>query len=394
MHRLIALALVLAACSEETFDLDPDTNDVFTGEEQACFACDDRDPCTDDFCQDGACVHVPRNAFNACQNDSHCDDGNACTIDSCLVDECNLKRCASASAGPSCQSCDFMPCNDGNPCTTDTCGEDKICTFGAPAEGCDPNCVVSAAFSPGGAQQFTYGSFIGTAQARLLCEGDACTCNNPIALGDGFVAVDLDSGDPEDPFVCTVDACEGTPAACSPLMRDVGYIVWGDVRYLDARFAASDPPPADASGAPQPADTAVPDESWNADVGPTRPVDALVVEGYCLSPRLDHLVGRYAVRFESDGASSTMAAVATLNPVSQRYEISLTDCLDCAATGIVPPANAPLGDLLDTVSFPVMVGAEQGTAMLYGQPTAFVGSVTTPAGKFLGRMTLERLPPE
>ena len=358
MLRSIAyVAIVLVACSDDTVD-------------GAC--CDDHDPCTDDFCQDDTCVHVPRNASIACQADSHCDDGNPCTVDRCLVDECSLQRCAN-EPDLTCSTCELSTdCNDGNPCTTDTCGDDKLCNFDVEVEGCEPKCSLGRAISPSDTWQIFSGSFVGTAQPRVFCPGEGCSCDSRMVLGDDFGLVELDSADPENAFVCAVDACEETPVVCGPLMREVAYIVWGTPR------SEGDPmPDGDAAVDPEPS-----------------LVDTLVVEGFCLSPRQDHLVGRYKVRFESERGSSSLSAIAWWNTPMQRYELALTDCLDCAATGFAAPANAPLGDLSDIVSFPVMVGAEQGTAVLFGQPSAFVGSVTTEAGKFLGRLTLERLPPE
>ena len=126
-----------------------------------------------------------------------------------------------------------------------------------------------------------------------------------------------------------------------------------------------------------------------------RPVGGLSAQGYCLSSRLEHLSGRYAARFESDGASSTAAVVISGEPVAgELYTMRLSDCGDCAATGLVDDQEATLGTVPNVLSFAVTVGDETGTALLFGQPHAFAGSVTTAAGKFLGRLTLERLPPE
>lgn len=390
MHRLIALlAIVVAACSEDPGDI-LDATDVFTGEEHACFDCDDRDFCTDDFCQNDTCVHVPRNAFNACQSESHCDDGNACTIDTCLVDECNLKRCASAWVGPDCVACDFGFCDDGNPCTTDTCGEDKICTFTTPAEGCDARCTASMATTASSAAWNPYGSYIGYARARVVCEGDACVCDNPLTLADEYGALDLESADSESPWSCSVDVCEATTPTCEPLAHNVAYVVWGEAVFF-SRFAV--PARADTAASPDggaAVDTFMPD----ADVGQPPPIDHVVVQGYCLSPRLDHVAGRYAASFESDGATSTASAVISGSPVrNEVLVVSFSDCANCTATGFVEQ-SAPLGAIPDVVSFPLRVGSESGVANLYGQAGAFVGSVTTAEGKFLGRLTLERLPPE
>ena len=86
--------------------------------------CEDQNPCTDDSCNAGACVHANNTAAcsdgNACTTNDvcanalcvggappNCDDGNVCTDDSCdLVSGC--------VHGP-------RQCDDGNACTADFC---------------------------------------------------------------------------------------------------------------------------------------------------------------------------------------------------------------------------------------------------------------------------------
>jgi hypothetical protein len=98
-----------------------------------CFAiggcpggCDDGNPCTDDFCDAGGCLHSP--------NTNSCDDGRFCNG----REECERGVCV--SSGPPCAPgwtcddtrgclapeppppCDPRSCDDGNPCTDDGCG--------------------------------------------------------------------------------------------------------------------------------------------------------------------------------------------------------------------------------------------------------------------------------
>ncbi|MBM4353600.1 MAG: hypothetical protein FJ109_07340, partial [Deltaproteobacteria bacterium] len=59
--------------------------------------CDDKNPCTNEVCQNKLCVYT----------ENKCDDSNACTADSCSSDT----GCAHAE----------KDCDDGNECTTDSC---------------------------------------------------------------------------------------------------------------------------------------------------------------------------------------------------------------------------------------------------------------------------------
>jgi len=61
-------------------------------------SCNDRNPCTPDFCDPGTgeCLTEP----------PACDDGNPCTVDSCTIDGCDHQTLPEGSQ-----------CNDGNPCT-------------------------------------------------------------------------------------------------------------------------------------------------------------------------------------------------------------------------------------------------------------------------------------
>ena len=83
-------------------------------------ACDDAQKCTvGDKCDGvGKCVGGPWDATCGCQNDTMCNDGNACTTDKCDV---ATKKCSFAiTAG--------AKCDDKDPCsTTDACNASGAC---------------------------------------------------------------------------------------------------------------------------------------------------------------------------------------------------------------------------------------------------------------------------
>lgn len=98
--------------------------------------CNDNQACTMDFCEFGACQHLPM--------DSQCDDGIACTIDICNpgsgCDNLQLPDGNSCNDGQFCfpnAQCfkgecvnKYPACADGNPCTLDVCNEvEQQCDF-------------------------------------------------------------------------------------------------------------------------------------------------------------------------------------------------------------------------------------------------------------------------
>ena len=115
--------------------------------------CDDGVECTDDRCEDGACVHVP--------DDVHCTDAEdgVCTADGCVYDTCDAVTCR---ANNPCQTarCDgdlcvrtMRECADGEECCGGECvpigcDDDNACTRDVcvPATGClhEPSSVAIA----------------------------------------------------------------------------------------------------------------------------------------------------------------------------------------------------------------------------------------------------------
>jgi len=100
--------------------------------------CNDDNPCTIDFCNNGLCVHPPLQG-PCCNDDAECEDGNDCTTDRCIDGDCwygaangfcdhdgnpctrgfcDLGVCL--NEGPVAAPC---PYDDGNPCTNDICNE-------------------------------------------------------------------------------------------------------------------------------------------------------------------------------------------------------------------------------------------------------------------------------
>lgn len=387
---LIACAPVVAifACSDDT----PPIIDVLFCE-NGCF---DGDDCTDDLCQvDGSCLNVPRNPFGACLTDAHCDDANPCSEDRCELDGCALMRCVNVlpdfDAGE-CRPCGdlFGACDDGNPCTAERCGDDDICIMDpTPDPNCDQLCNQGAAMSAdmplSSGQWFGYQNwYVGTATSLdgVNCGSDACTCEGELRFGDsldGFALRDARGlNDPE--FACDIVACEPRSASCRPLDAGVGYVVWGVISYLNAFEQA--PTPQDTSPAPDAgaADVAMP---------PIQPIDALLVEGYCLSTRLDHVIGEYAGTFESDGQVSTF----DLRIESQAAGIvaHMGPCIGCATTGLVADQVGLLGAEIGTVTFPLALDGVAGFARLYAKTDRFVGDLRRDGGGYLGKLTLERL---
>lgn len=114
---------------------DPDEPEVNVLIDVSCDVCQSNDqcnngnPCTNDFCQDGSCQST--------NNSNSCDDGDDCTAN----DQCSSGDCAGTP----------IDCDDGIDCTVDVCSQaqqqcvhfpdDPLCGSGSFCEGglhCDP----------------------------------------------------------------------------------------------------------------------------------------------------------------------------------------------------------------------------------------------------------------
>jgi formylglycine-generating enzyme required for sulfatase activity len=110
-------------------------------------SCDDKNPCTDDKCNNASgCAHLA--------NSASCDDGDKCTA-------------SAACSGGSCVGSP-LTCTDNNPCTTDSCDPGKGCLFDNNNLGCDDGdaCTVGDA-----------------------CQAGACKAGEPKACGSNETCV-------------------------------------------------------------------------------------------------------------------------------------------------------------------------------------------------------------
>lgn len=168
--------------------------------------CDDSIACTVDSCSaDGSCTHVP--------DVSSCDDENVCTDDSCdLQQGClHTPNTAACDDGDACTEEDacvqgacvggsLVSCDDSNACTDDVCDSVVGCGSVDNTAACDDG------------NACTTGD---------LCGGGECQPGGPLSCDDGNVCTD-DSCDPSSG--CVVDnntsACDDgdacTAETCSP----------------------------------------------------------------------------------------------------------------------------------------------------------------------------------
>ena len=138
--------------------------------------CDDGDPCTEDACEEGYCLHYA--IAGCCVADAQCDDGKACTTDACVDNVCqhgDVPDCCETAAD----------CDDSDACTEDAC-VGHVCQNAA-LEGC---CSSAADCEDGNA-----------------CTNDSCVdyvCKHQPLTPCVPCAVDSDC---DDNVVCSSDAC-------------------------------------------------------------------------------------------------------------------------------------------------------------------------------------------
>jgi hypothetical protein len=182
----------------------------------AAVVCDDKNPCTDDSCdQATGCVFL--------SNDDLCNDGDACT----LADHCAKGECISNLTDT---------CDDGNPCTKDSCtpatgcahenldipcSDGNACTLGDKCDKGTGSCISGPVLSCNDGNPCTDDSCSGGACLHLpnqapcsdgdpCTTGDACTQGKCLATG----ALPCDDGNP-----CTKDTC-APPGLCQHLPVD------------------------------------------------------------------------------------------------------------------------------------------------------------------------------
>jgi len=138
--------------------------------------CDDKNACTLEACNSGACVYVNAAA------DAKCSDNNACTEG----DACSGGLCVASAA---------KVCDDSNACTLDACVPDLGCVSGPLAVACDDgNTLTINDFCQGGA-----------------CIGLPAACTSDAACSDGNACTD---------DACMAGACAHKPAGMGKACED------------------------------------------------------------------------------------------------------------------------------------------------------------------------------
>ena len=175
--------------------------------------CDDGDPCTDDLCDHGACLHPLATAA--------CDDGDPCTDDLC-------------DQGACLHPFNTVECDDGNACTTDDVCADGVCLGLETAcadlyEGKD--CIDVWCEPDTGTCDWAlaWGCFV---DDECIAEGgaapeDACEICDPAVSTSELVPVDCYDADG-----CTIDSCDATTGACEYALNEAWCPAWVDVELL------------------------------------------------------------------------------------------------------------------------------------------------------------------
>jgi len=161
--------------------------------------CDDKNPCTSDYCSNFTCYHAKIN--NCCTNVGECDDGKKCTLETCIGQQCQFNKL------PPAQCCDTaVDCDDKKICTLDMCP-----VAGLPCQHTKtaPDCCDAVGDCDDG-DKCTLES----------CTKNVCSTKNICCKA----AKDCDDGDP----MCTDDQCiDGLcswtklskPGCCEPVMQ-------------------------------------------------------------------------------------------------------------------------------------------------------------------------------
>ena len=177
------------------------SDELCCGGSCAPMGCGDGNPCTDDSCGAGGCMHA--------NNTNPCTDGSVCTVS----DRCSGGRCAPGSA---------LGCSDGNACTDDSCNPTSGCVNTNNTAACsDGNACTSGDRCSGGSCSGTTTSCsdsnpctddscnpasgcVYTNNAAACSDSDVCTtgdrCSGGTCSGPGMLS--CSDGNP-----CTDDSC-------------------------------------------------------------------------------------------------------------------------------------------------------------------------------------------
>ncbi len=180
--------------------------------------CNDKNPCTKDACEAGACK------FSNLPMSVTCTDGDACTEgDACMGGKCmtgNAKACddANACTDDSCVSAlgcvaifNAAACDDGNACTgndkcqSGTCTGALTCTCKLDTDCDDKNACTDDA------------CVAGKCASKASGAGKACEDGNGCTVGDGCgggVCLPGKATNCDDSNACTDDACDPKSGKC------------------------------------------------------------------------------------------------------------------------------------------------------------------------------------
>ena len=165
---------------------------TLAGQPPKCPAsCSDNNPCTDDSCVSGQCVHK--------NNSAACNDGKPCTLgEVCTAGACKWKT--------------WKPCSDGNPCTDDACSQNTgACESKANSAACDDGnpCTKGDACAGGKCKAGT-GATCG--------DGNPCTkdvCDSKGGCQHSPVGGPCDDGNPcTSSDACVASKCQGQAKIC------------------------------------------------------------------------------------------------------------------------------------------------------------------------------------
>ncbi|MCH8148095.1 MAG: hypothetical protein IH987_08915, partial [Planctomycetes bacterium] len=247
--------------------------------------CDDGDPFTDDFCDEGADTCGNELFPGFCYVDADCNDGNACTDEICdRPDVCAAGLCTNPPLPPgapcgdqtdtpcnhadtcdgagACQDnleqddtpCDDglfctvgetctggdcgggtpRNCDDGNPCTTDECDDaDDTCVNTLDEEGCcvtsqecdDDNECTDNVCGPLNTCEFppSNGDPCGSQSDTLCTAPDTCDQTGTCQPNDINEGGPCDDGDAcTDPDACVLGLCTGTPSGVCETCAQLG----------------------------------------------------------------------------------------------------------------------------------------------------------------------------
>lgn len=128
--------------------------------------CDDRNPCTDDFCKQGVCIHENNNDF--------CDDNNPCTTgDRCINGICigNFTKKCECLSNDDCKKFD-----DNNPCNGKIACIEGMCRI-------DPQSLVDCSkFKAPPCKYYECDKKTGSCVLKTVKDGSFCDDKNPCTV--------------------------------------------------------------------------------------------------------------------------------------------------------------------------------------------------------------------